>query len=217
MLRQTAEDDRRRSRWAGRLRGALAAVFLLAVSASAQTDAVLPPLGGQGGTQFVARCPQGQHLAGFELLVSNDVDAIRPLCVAAYGPADAGPFEPYPTSFGESERDPVAARLAGQLEKKQLVCPRDAPVVTGMYVRWEGRHTLTVNNIHLFCGVVAATQTPGQYPAAVYDGPRAKPSEGPFGLGAPASPPTAASRVARPDSWPSASTVAPATGSIRWD
>jgi hypothetical protein len=165
-----------------RLAGA-AAMLLIAVTASAQTDAVLPPIGGQGGRQFTARCPQGRHLAGFELLVGDDIDAIRPLCVAAYGQAEAGPIEPYPSSFGGPVRDATMTRLLGRLEKQQIVCPRDAPVVTGMYVRWEGLKNYTVNNIHLFCGVVAAAQTPSQYPAAVYDGPRAKATEGPFGLG----------------------------------
>lgn len=183
MERQMAEGSGRRVRWDSRLIGALAAMFLLAVSASAQTDAVLPPIGGHGGSQFVARCPQGRHLAGFELLVGDDIDAIRPLCVAASAPAEAGPIEPYPSSFGGPERDARMTRLLGRLEKRQLVCPRAAPVVTGMYVRWEGLKNYTVNNIHLFCGVVAAAQTPSQYPAAVYDGPRAKATEGPFGLG----------------------------------
>jgi hypothetical protein len=153
------------------------------LAASAQTDAVLPPIGGQGGSQFIARCSQGQHLAGYELLVGDDIDAIRPLCLAAYGPAEVGPIEPYPSSFGGPERDATMTRLLGRLYKRQVICPRDTPVVTGMYVRWEGLKNYTVNNIHLYCGVVAAAQTPSQYPAAVYDGPRAKATEGPFGLG----------------------------------
>ena len=183
MKPQIKEYSRRWWRWESRLIGVLAVMLLVAVSVSAQTDAVLPPIGGDDGTQFVARCPQGQHLTGFELLVKQDINAIRPLCFTAYGPADPGPVELYPTSFGEPLRDPLAAQIAGQLEKKQVVCPRDAPVVTSMYVRWEGVHTLSVNNIHLYCGVVAASQTPSQYPAAVYDGPLARKREGTFGLG----------------------------------
>lgn len=175
MKQQMLGHCQRQVRLAIRLTGMLAGMLLPVVSASAQIDAVLPPLGGPDGTQFVARCSEGQHLTGFELLVSQDVDAIRPLCVIAFSPANAGPIEPYPTSFGEPLRDPDFAKVAGQLEKRQVVCPGNAPVVTGMYVRWEGRHTLTVNNIHLFCGVVGPTQTPSQYPAAVYDGRLATP------------------------------------------
>ena len=70
-------------------------------------------------------------------------------------------------------------KLLGRLYKRQIACPSDAPVVTGMYVRWEGLKNLTVDNIHLYCGVVAAAQAPSQYSAAVYDSPRAKPTKGP--------------------------------------
>ncbi|HVQ39328.1 MAG TPA: hypothetical protein VMS31_17445, partial [Pyrinomonadaceae bacterium] len=60
---------------ANRLTGILALALLFAVSGLAQTDAVLPPLGGTGGKQFVARCQEGRHLTGFELLVGLDIDA----------------------------------------------------------------------------------------------------------------------------------------------
>ncbi len=183
MKRQVTEHSKRLWRWQRHLIGALAATLLVVVSTSAQTDAILPALGGQGGSQFIGRCPQGRHLTGFELLIGDDIDAIRPLCVTAYAPSEAGPIEPYPASFGGPERDEFMTRWLGRLEKRQVVCPPVAPVVTAMYVRWEGLKNLTVNNIHLFCGPVAATQTSSQFPAAVYDGPRAKATEGPFGLG----------------------------------
>ena len=70
------------------------AMQLVAISAQAQTDAIMPPVGGPGGGQFVARCPQGQYLAGLELRAGDDIDAIRPICIIAYGPADAGPLYP---------------------------------------------------------------------------------------------------------------------------
>lgn len=127
MQRQTAEHARRQLRWLGRLTGVPAALLLLVVSAPAQTDAVLPPIGGQGGRQFNARCPQGRHLAGFELLVGDVVDAIRPLCVAAYGPAEAGPVEPYPSSFGGPERDATMTRLLGVWKSSRSSARRMRP------------------------------------------------------------------------------------------
>ncbi len=148
-----------------------AAMLFFVLSAHAQTDVMLPPLGGDGGSQFVARCPQGQFLTGFELRTGADVDAIRPICVAAYGPAEVGPLEPYPSKFGGDGGD-----------IRQLVCTR-APIVTSMYIGWEGIHTLTVNNIHLFCGVAATAQTPSKLPDAVFDGPLAEGEQGPLGTG----------------------------------
>jgi hypothetical protein len=40
-----------------------------------------------------------------------------------------------------------------------------------MYVGWEGKEILTVNNIHLFCGIASTTQEPSEFPAAKFDGP----------------------------------------------
>jgi hypothetical protein len=40
-----------------------------------------------------------------------------------------------------------------------------------MYVRAEGSHGQLVNNIHLFCGIVATQQQLPQYPGAKYDAP----------------------------------------------
>src|SRR5713101_8744234 len=109
-----------------------AAMLFFVLSAHAQTDVMLPPLGGDGGSQFVARCPQGQFLTGFELRTGADVDAIRPICVAAYGPAEVGPLVPGKISFGGNGGGP-----------RQLLCPKDAPIVTGMFVRAEGVDTLS--------------------------------------------------------------------------
>jgi len=67
----------------------IAAVGLLvSIASSVRADAYLPPIGGQGGSQFVAPCPEGQNVTGFELRTGDDVDAIRPVCVASYGPAE---------------------------------------------------------------------------------------------------------------------------------
>ena len=167
MKHVTMKYPRRRSEWRSRLICVPAALLFFVLSAQAQTDVILPPIGGDGGGQFVARCPQGQFLTGFELRTGDDVDAIRPICVTAYGPADVGPLVPGKTSFGGN---------GGGL--RQLLCPKDAPIVTGMYVGSEGiwagnrkPNTISVNNIHLWCGLAATTQTPSQFPSAVFDGP----------------------------------------------
>ena len=141
--------------------GRLSAVTLtLALTAHAQTDQILPPTGGGGGDQFVTRCPPGQMLTGFLLLTGDDVDAIRPLCAVAHGPGEASP---------DNFARPFHGGTGG--DKKSLPCPDHAPFVTGMYVRAEGVDTIIVNNIRLWCGMAAPTQQPGEYPAAVFDGP----------------------------------------------
>ncbi|MGH9893006.1 MAG: hypothetical protein ACREA0_13650, partial [bacterium] len=66
----------------------LALGALAGLSGTARGDSFLTAIGGDGGGQFVAPCPPGQNLTGFELRVGNDVDAIRPVCVVAYGPRD---------------------------------------------------------------------------------------------------------------------------------
>src|SRR5436190_18071210 len=78
-----------------------AAAFLLFVlTTHAQTDVMLKAIGGGGGGKFDARCPQGQLLAGLDLKTGDDVDAIRPLCVTATGPAEVGPLVPGGIWFG---------------------------------------------------------------------------------------------------------------------
>jgi len=161
MKRLTMKYTRRRLQWRSRLIFVPATLVFFVLSAQAQTDAILPPIGGSGGGQFVARCSQGQFLTGFDLRTGDDVDAIRPLCVTAYGSADVGPLVPGKISFGGNGGGP-----------RQLLCPRDAPIVTGIDVGAEGTfYTISVNNIHLWCGLAATTQTPSQFPAAVFDGP----------------------------------------------
>lgn len=128
-----------------------------------QTDASLPLLGGEGGGFFSARCPQGQLLTGFELRTGDDVDAIRPICVVAYGRAEVGRLELYPSKFGG---DGGSAR--------QLVCPHESPIVVGMYILSEGLRTPTVNNIRLWCGLAGATQKLSLNPNAAFDGPRSR-------------------------------------------
>ena len=163
------EYTQRRLPWRRRLICVPAVLLLFVFSAQAQTDAILPPIGGGGGSQFVARCAPSQLLTGVELRTGDDVDAIWSLCVTAYGPTNTGPIEGYQPSQ-------AGANL-------QLVCPRNAPIVTGMYVKYEGEDTTIVNNIHLFCGVAATSQMPSEFPSAMFDGPAARAGTNIFGGG----------------------------------
>jgi hypothetical protein len=128
-----------------------------------QTDASLPLIGGDGGGFFSARCQQGQLLSGFELWTGDDVDGIRPICVTAYGRAEVGRVEVYPSKFGGDGGS-----------TRQLICPQESPIVVGMYILWEGLRTQTVNNIHLWCGLAGTTQKLSLNPNVAFDGPRSR-------------------------------------------
>jgi hypothetical protein len=153
--------------WLCRLICVPAALLLFVISAHAQPDAILPPIGGDGGSPFVARCPQGEVLTGFDLRAGDDIDAVRPICI----PAVAGQFQAYPTSYGGDGGSPL-----------QLVCPNDTPVVTGFEVGYEGEDTITVNNIHLYCGLAVATPQRTAYFSAVFDAPELERDCGLLGL-----------------------------------
>lgn len=140
--------------------------LIIALSAQAQADAILEPIGGRGGSHFIGRCPETKYLTGFDLRVGGDVDAIRPLCVSAYAPAQVGAIEPYRFSFGGT----------GGGGDVRVVCRNDAPIVAGIRVGYEGVPNQIVNNIHLFCGLAVASQQQTKYPAAVFDGPPAAPT-----------------------------------------
>ncbi len=135
--------------------GVSAAMLFFVFSAQAQTDVKLNSIGGDGGSRFVARCPQGQLLTGVELRAGDDVDAIRPLCVTAYGPADVGPFQPYMPGIPGFNQTFYGGDGGSRVD---LACPRGFPIITGMYVRAEGKEIISVNNIHLFCGIAGTTQ-----------------------------------------------------------
>lgn len=151
------DDPHRRQarRWSLALLASLAAV-----STGANAEAYLPAVGGGGGGQFNAPCAQGQLLAGFELRVGDDVDAIRPLCVVA--------TEPGRTSAAQPATQQWYGGTGGEVQR--LLCPQKSPVVIGIDVASEGV-TEVVNNIHLFCGQVMATQTADPYPSAILDAP----------------------------------------------
>jgi hypothetical protein len=135
------------------------AILFFAHAAHAQTDVKLDLIGGRGGGNFDARCPQGQLLTVFELRTGDNVDAIKPLCVTAFGPSDVGPLVPGGIWFGGTG--------GGQ---RQLVC-LNTPIMTGMYVLAEGKDNVVVTHIHLFCGVAGPTQSTNDVPNAMFDAP----------------------------------------------
>jgi hypothetical protein len=135
-----------------------------------RADVFLDPVGGPGGSQFRARCADGELLTGVELRAGNDIDAIRPLCVQAFGPAETN-TPAFTTGSGLSTTTvkvafgtvnvPVLASgwfggPGGVLNS--VVCPRDQPIVVGMDLFSEGYDVLTVNTIKLFCGLAANQQ-----------------------------------------------------------
>jgi hypothetical protein len=132
------------------------AMMFAVLSVQAQTDAMLPAIGGGGGSEFVARCPEGKLLTGFGLQAGDWVDAIRPICVADYAVYSVSPDEPYPSKFGGDGGHPRQLLCENASTKDghgELITIPLAPIVLGMYVGSEGKHTVTVNRIHLICGV----------------------------------------------------------------
>lgn len=128
--------------------------MLWAPVASAQTR--LPVYGGEGGGPFEQSCPPGQFLRGLELSVADDVDAARPIC--SVDDASIGPWR------------------GGQgAESRRLLCPRERPAVSAVSVMAEGKKTIIVNAIHLFCSAsdASARPTESSVPDARFDGPSA--------------------------------------------
>jgi len=146
----------------------LLSVLLAAVPGPVRADSYLSPIGGFGGGQFTALCPAGQNLTGFDLRATDDVDAMRPVCVVSYGPTEIS--APPPVADTGWYGGP-----SGRVVR--LLCPPITPVVIGAYIHAEGV-TVVVNNIHLYCGKAVASQTPPSLPSAVFDGPRYVPGPG---------------------------------------
>ncbi|MEO6365674.1 MAG: hypothetical protein ABIO38_06475 [Luteimonas sp.] len=144
-------------RW--RLRAAIVAAFCAALSGHAWADQTLDAMGGPGGGAFTARCPDGELLAGFELRAADDVDAIRPLCVTAYGPRSTSAASDSAWHGGNG----------GKTE--YVVCPHQTPIVRGMYVLSEGADTIIINSIHLSCALAAADQVLSPNTVAFFDAP----------------------------------------------
>lgn len=142
------------------------AVSLLAVPlAHAQNEELVEPMGGDGGTPFLARCPQGELLTSMDLWAGADIDAIRPVCVSAV----PGQVHPHPTFFGTANKSKLGIPLA---VLQRVACPNERPIVIGMDVGSEGQKYLTVNNIHLYCGMAVTTPQRFPFPLAVFDAPR---------------------------------------------
>ena len=131
--------------------------FLVIVASAAHADPArdptrmiteLPLIGSTGGSPFYEACPTGQNLAGLEVRLGDDVDAVRPLCVIAYGPTDVGA----PGADGTTVWN---GGPGGEL--RAIVCPGEAPVVTGGFIRSAGR-VEAVDFIRLFCGLASDQQ-----------------------------------------------------------
>ena len=156
----------------GRSASACLLVLLSCATAAAQADQTLPAVGGSGGNDFYARCPAGQHLLGFNLRAGHNIDAIQPICGVPMSETQVqvtGQMRGYGGTGGQPA---------------QVTCPSQAtaaaakPVVLGLYLKAEGIHGLVLNNIHLYCGIVAAQQQIPTQPAAQYDAPS---QEGTYG------------------------------------
>lgn len=140
---------------------------------AAQADAFLPAIGGGGGSQFKTQCAAGQNLAGFELRTADDVDGIRPVCVIGSGLKSA-----------DLVSDPAAYPWTGGpgAQIQRLLCPVSTPIVIGIDVAAEGRDSIIVNNIHLYCGHAVTSQSAAALPSAIFDAPGYVASPGVLGL-----------------------------------
>jgi hypothetical protein len=133
---------------------------LLTGPALAQTDQIMPAMGGPGGGQFFARCSPGEMLNGVDLRVGDDVDAIRPVCIKGFAPTADWHRHVFDEYFGG---------VGGQVHR--LSCPDSAPSVVGLDVAYEGEKTVIINNVHLFCGLALPNQALTTYPTLSFDGP----------------------------------------------
>ena len=183
---------------------ALLIAFAGAFNAAGAAQVFLPAIGGKGGSQFLAPCTQGQSLAGLELRAGDDVDAVRPLCVTAYSSGSvtaprltngSGLVQRYSSITREVMGEPYSELLGDWSElpkdwhggtgggRASVVCPRARPIVLAVYVAAEGVNTISVNNIHLYCGLAVPSQTLDANPSAIFDAPGYKPSKEVFGIG----------------------------------
>jgi hypothetical protein len=157
----------------GTIRFGLAVLVLaIAFPGRARADSYLPAFGGSGGGQFRLRCADSELLTGVELRAGDDIDAIRPLCVQASGPAETTPPS-YTTGSGLDAASALPPGWTGGTGGglQNVVCPRGQPIVLGMDLFAEGQPTVTVNTIKLFCGLAVNQQSGGALPAAVFEAP----------------------------------------------
>lgn len=162
MKTQAMEHPARRLQRKCRWFGMPAAMLFLALSAQAQ-DRMLAPIGGPGGSEFVARCPAGQILGGLEMRTGDDIDAIRPLCIKPIISIDTVAIEPgnpaydpnkYDQQYEEVSRygysDPIATTdWYGGPGGSGVSRITGGWGITGIYVESEGVHRVTVNGIAL--------------------------------------------------------------------
>jgi hypothetical protein len=129
-------------------------------NAFAQVDQVMPVKGGEGGGSFVARCAGTDVLTGFDLMVADDIDSIRPICITAYTPIAASAPHVFTQKFGGDTGSPV-----------RIICPLKAPAIVALEILAEGRETVILNTIKMYCGPAAPNQPQTPYPSAVFDAP----------------------------------------------
>lgn len=147
----------------------VAMLVAIVLPGGARADDLLPVIGGDGGGRFEAHCPPGQLLAGIDLHAGDDVDAVRPLCVTPLGPRDTTAPSAENNWYGGSGGGPAS-----------VVCNRYNPVVSGLFIGYEGRDTVIVNNIHLYCGDTGNTQPPSDAATANFDAPTIESGAPPF-------------------------------------
>ena len=129
-------------------------------SAHAQIDQIMIVKGGEGGGGFVARCAGTDILTGFDLMVADDIDSLRPICITAYTPIAASLPHVFTQKFGGDTGSPV-----------RIICPAKAPAIVAAEILAEGRETVVLNSIKLYCSPAAINQPQPQYPSAVFDAP----------------------------------------------
>ena len=113
---------------------ALLLALLAGVNGDLYAQPYLPQIGGSGGGQFEAPCPNGRTLTGFELRAANYVDAIRP----------SGGF----LWTHCHQRTSFCYRFVRRTWRRaRLVCPARSPIVIGIDVGAQGVDTVSVNGI----------------------------------------------------------------------
>lgn len=137
------------------------AILSLSLVYPTAAQVYLPQVGGPGGGQFSAACPNDEFLEGVNLRTGDDVDAVQPICAPAIGPTNMPPGRQYLEFHGGD----------GGGELHSLVCPPSNPVVIAMDIGYEGRQTVIVNNVWICCGRVVNTPQPlPVYPGGIFDG-----------------------------------------------
>ena len=127
-------------------------VVIAVIVAPAHADSYLPEVGGNGGAQYRERCAQGQVLNGFELRAGDDIDAIRAVCVTASSPTVVA-APPLSNGFGDGWHGGGGGGL------QRVLCPPTTPVVVGVWLFADGRDTVSLDQIAIYCGEVSANWT----------------------------------------------------------